>query len=457
MYSRRHPEASLAATSEDAAAVEGGYRLIRNDAVSPDAIADAAFNAACALARKSGVILAVADTTTVSYPGSSARDLGDPGGPDWTPDNAEQVHSVLGVDGVTGETIGLLAQKRWVRSSETRGTSYEKKRARPYEEKESFKWEEMAMDAAERLGPEAAARAVHVSDRESDLWDYLLAMTARGYRFVVRAMHDRPLIGTHERLYERAGRGEVLGRVKVHLPQREHRPARTAELEVRRTTVTLKPPKRAEQEQPPVKVNVILAREVREKRAKKVSAPKSRKIETKGEIEWVLLTTEPVDSLTEAITVMAYYRCRWRIEEFHRCWKSGCRVESLQMQSRANLERAMVIKACYGVRLLQLRESMGHDSVPRITGHVAPRSDRRCDRVLGDAEWKVLWAWREQGKPLPSKAPKLDWAYYALAALGGWKDTNRTGRAGWDVLWTGWDRLQERVAGYHAAAALGAG
>ncbi|MBI4568194.1 MAG: hypothetical protein HY719_07340 [Planctomycetes bacterium] len=44
-----------------------------------------------------------------------------------------------------------------------------------------------------------------------------------------------------------------------------------------------------------------------------------------------------------------------------------------------------------------------------------------------------------------------------LAALGGWKDTKRTGRVGWEALWRGWDRLQERVTGYRVALAAGAG
>ena len=42
-------------------------------------------------------------------------------------------------------------------------------------------------------------------------------------------------------------------------------------------------------------------------------------------------------------------------------------------------------------------------------------------------------------------APWLKWAYETLAKLGGWLDTQRTGLAGWEVLWAGGFRMQERV------------
>ena len=39
------------------------------------------------------------------------------------------------------------------------------------------------------------------------------------------------------------------------------------------------------------------------------------------------------------------------------------------------------------------------------------------------------------------------WVYKAIAKLGGFTDSRRTGIAGWDTLWKGWDKLQERVQG----------
>jgi hypothetical protein len=68
--------------------------------------------------------------------------------------------------------------------------------------------------------------------------------------------------------------------------------------------------------------------------------------------------------------------------------------------------------------------------------------------VLSEDEWKVLWLSTERNKPLPKTVPPTTWAFYAIAKLGGFADTKRTRRPGWDTIWHGWFRLQERLDGY---------
>ena len=51
-------------------------------------------------------------------------------------------------------------------------------------------------------------------------------------------------------------------------------------------------------------------------------------------LEWFLLTTHPVKSRQDALTVAKAYCLRWRVEEFHKTWKSGaCNLESSQLRS----------------------------------------------------------------------------------------------------------------------------
>jgi hypothetical protein len=54
----------------------------------------------------------------------------------------------------------------------------------------------------------------------------------------------------------------------------------------------------------------------------------------------------------------------------------------------------------------------------------------------------------QQRKTLPTDAPTLKWACLAVAKLGGFTDTKRTGRASWETMWLGWSRLNERINGY---------
>ncbi len=59
-----------------------------------------------------------------------------------------------------------------------------------------------------------------------------------------------------------------------------------------------------------------------------------------------------------------------------------------------------------------------------------------------------------QKNPLPDEVPSVDWAYKAIARLGRWIDTKRTGIVGWTTLWKGWYRLQDRVDGMMMAQSI---
>ncbi|HHW4691833.1 TPA: IS4 family transposase, partial [Legionella pneumophila subsp. raphaeli] len=59
----------------------------------------------------------------------------------------------------------------------------------------------------------------------------------------------------------------------------------------------------------------------------------------------------------------------------------------------------------------------------------------------------VLWKTVEK-TDFPSQAPVASWAYKAIAKLGGWTDSKRTGKAAWSTIWNGWSKLNERIEGF---------
>ena len=65
----------------------------------------------------------------------------------------------------------------------------------------------------------------------------------------------------------------------------------------------------------------------------------------KGEtpLKWLLLTSEPVESPAQALRVIDIYTHRWRIEEFHKAWKTGAGAERQRMEEPDNLERMVSI------------------------------------------------------------------------------------------------------------------
>ena len=62
-------------------------------------------------------------------------------------------------------------------------------------------------------------------------------------------------------------------------------------------------------------------------------------------LEWVLLTAVPAGDATTAWERVAWYRCRWLVEEYHHCLKSGCSRERRPLPAEARLERLLGLLA----------------------------------------------------------------------------------------------------------------
>jgi len=411
------------------AAQLGGYRLMRNPTVEPEAIAEAGFGAAVRLISPDVTLLALEDTTTLSYRHSAVDELGVIGTDPGASSRGFLVHSVLLVDADTERTLGLAAQQRWCRDEQAHGKKHQRKK-RAYQDKESYKWQRASEQLSLRLGTHMA-RTISVCDRESDVYEYLDYKLQNGQRFVIRASVDRALSCSAGRLFDVLDENaELLGYKSVEVPQRGGRKARRAKLALSAMRVELRPPARTQGKLGgALEVNAILAHEI--------DPPDGIQ-----PLCWRLLTSEAIDDVSRLETIVRYYELRWRIEEYHKVWKSGVGVERQRYQRAANLERMLVITAFVAVRLLQLREAMTVETKSGVDGAA----------ILDNEQWRVLWATTEK-TAIPREPPSAGWAFLALARLGGFTDTKRTGRPGWATIWYGWFRLQERVEGYRLAKA----
>lgn len=421
----RHSGSSVSRSCEgDEAAKEGAYRWLRNGAIGHEAVAKGGFEATVKAAQGYEVLLAVEDSTTLSFRHGVAQELGDTGGKRDSQSRGVWAHSVLLLDAQSSRTLGLIEQRLWQRDGK-RGSRHHRKE-REVKDKESYKWQQASESVSVRLG-EAMARVVSVCDRESDIHAYLKYKREAGQRFVVRAAQDRRLDDGHT-LFDAIEQMPELGHMAVKVAQRGGRRERSAQVHVHAAQLRLPPPKNGLPTEA-VEVNVVWAHEDRRK---------------KDPLNWVLLTSEAVNDFADAQQIVNWYRLRWRIEDFHKAWKSGAGVEAQRLQQRANVLRLATVLAFVAVRLLQLRETVS--DVPEA-------AELPCTRVLGDEEWKVLWSSTVKRRP-PSKPPNLAWAYRALAKLGGFLDTKRSGVASWATLWDGWYLLNERMQGFRLARAL---
>ena len=414
------------------AELEGAYRLIRNDNVSPDMIRVAGFQHTAKEAVSVAEILALEDTTSLSYKHQVAADLGKLG---QKTDRSRGwwVHSVMLLDSHTTRTIGLIHQDWWCRPNHPEDA----------DEKESGKWPDASHFCRERLG-ETMSRVISVCDREADILSYIQDKQKHNERFVIRAKHSRIIENSDIKLFEYLEAQPILGTYSIDIAQKgmktnkgkaTNRAARKAKLTVKVASVTLNAKEGVRS------VNVIYAQE---KASATVTEP----------LRWILLTTEPIETLKQALHVIDIYAARWRVEDFHKAWKTGAGAERQRMTEPQNLERAVSILAFIGVRLLQLREVMTLALYLRKKGLSDAASsieNQCCDSVLEADEWRVLLQYYKIIGHDGKTAPDMKWAYKSLAKLGGFTDSKRTGMASWSTIWEGWDTLQALVSGYRLA------
>ena len=404
--------------------MEAAYRFMRNSAIRAEHIDDAGFASTADMAAQFNILLALEDTTSLNFSYPSIRDdLGHIS----TSQQARglQAHSVLLYAPEAVQLVGLIAQQRWTRDITTMGKNRLATQT-PYQDKESYKWEQTSRQMAERLGP-LMQRVISVCDREADLIEYLAYKHQQGQRFIVRSAKSRRIEEADSKLYAFGCELAVAGERSVNVPQKGGRKARQVQCDIRYAPVTIKVPTNKQGES----ISLFYVSCIEQ------GSPDG--------LSWHLLTSEPVTNAEQAQQIVMHYEKRWLIEDFHKAWKSsGTRVEALRLQTRANLEKAVVILSFVAVRIQQLR----------FTGLQDERGSQvSCESLFTPLEWKILWR-KVEKKKLPVKAPSMRWFYLSLGKLGGWKDTKRTGRVGWEVLWEGWFVLQSILEGYVLALSL---
>ena len=240
----------------------------------------------------------------------------------------------------------------------------EKGKPKPREERKSFRWVEGLRDcaaAAEQLGE---TRVVCTMDREADFLHLFIERRTHApqVELLVRAKVDRVLDTektadghtVSRRLFDEVRDGPARGAATVEVrrlsarakaskqARKDGRAARVAEVTLRYQPVALPCPG-AE----PVELFVVHAREEQPPPA----------VEP---LEWFVLTTLRVTSPDDATRILGWYALRWRIEEYFRVLKSGCKVEELQHHTAERLERALAIKMVIGWRI-QLMVQLGRE------------------------------------------------------------------------------------------------
>jgi hypothetical protein len=166
------------------------------------------------------------------------------------------------------------------------------------------------------------------------------------------------------------------------------RETRDAQVVVRAARVTLRPPWRADRKLPPVTVNVVLVSEVD-------SPPGDEPV------EWLLLTSLPIDSVEQVRQIIQYYSVRWMAVYMIVAWRT-----------------------LYVCRL----------------GRSCPETS--CEVVFEPAEWKSVWKVVRREDP-PAEPPALGVFVRMVAQPGGYVNRKRPDPPGPQTVWIGLQRMHD--------------
>ena len=97
-------------------------------------------------------------------------------------------------------------------------------------------------------------------------------------------------------------------------------------------------------------------------------------------IQWLLVTTLPIDDPEQVRTIVQSYCIRWQIEIYFRTIKSGCRIEERQFETLDRLMNCVAVYSIIAWRIMYLCR----------LGRECPDLD--CEVVLEPSEWKAVYA-----------------------------------------------------------------
>lgn len=317
------------------ASTKGVYRFWDNSSVTPEVQLQHKFldswNQLCAVTAPTNRVLQICDSTMLDYTGHRcAAALGPLG---YRKQRGMFLYNSMIVNSF-GCPIGLLKQSFHLRSDDTFGTlSSEVCNDLPWKDKQTRHWIEHFEQGQDLAKQNQALEVVFVGDRGADIMDLFARRSLPNMHFLIRSQHDRKLSDGHANLVATVASWSATGNYQARVMHSKTRQMRNACLEVRFGCAEIKLHKGlADKKQlPAVKVTVVDVREIR-----------AQNTDLEEIIHWRLLTTLPVESFSDALTVVQYYLWRWLIERFHFLLKSGgARVENLQLETPHRLQNAI--------------------------------------------------------------------------------------------------------------------
>lgn len=252
----------------------------------------------------------------------------------------------------------------------------------PIEDKKTFGWIQGLRQCEQAAAQMPQTRLIGVMDREADFFELFDEQRRRNkVDLLVRAKHGR-ITGDKLSLFDQLRSAPVKSRMAITVPRHSARPKkskqkaraghpqRVAQVQLRYRQVVLSAPKH-HAGKAPLRLWVVHVRETR---------PPAGVVR----LEWFVLSTRQIACVEQAQECLRWYCLRWRIEDWHRVLKSGCRIEALQHKTAARLKRAIALNLVIAWRIMLLT----------LLGRQAPELPAQV--LFSDLEIEVLQAYAKK-------------------------------------------------------------
>ena len=431
----REPNVSLPRQLGERKEVQATYRFLQSAQVSYEALMGRHVQQTHQQCGEQSVVLLVQDTTELDY--QAHRQTSGLGPIGNGRHQGFLLQTVLAVEPTSGELLGIAQQEPFVRKPAPKGERYSE---RVQGERESQVWERAVQGIGAPSDPEQHVW-VHVGERYSDIYTLFLECRRQQTHFVIRAAQDRcvderveevaPPLKRRKRkagdppqahLWETVRGWAGCCEQDLEVPAEHARKARTARVALSYGPLRLLAPDKREHELPSLDLWVV--------RVWEINAPAA--VEP---LEWVLLTSLPVETVEQAWERVGWYRRRWIVEDYHQALKTGCRMEERQLESYEGLRRLLGLLAPGAVRLLPLR-TLARQQPDQLAAEVVPQ------------EVVQVVALKTGGEAV---GMTVEQCVKRMAQLGGYQGRHSDGPPGWKTLWHGWLKVQTLLEGVYLA------
>lgn len=420
------PAGKITEVCQSGADRQGAYDLINNPQVTTSALLDSVRQGTIRRCQGEGHVFVAVDGTSLNITDRKReKNFGAIGALSLGARGLKVINALaMGPDGTP---LGLSSQRWWVRKAHKRRRDCHR---RPVEEKETQHWLDAISETATGLSA-SGTLAWFLLDREGDRYATLLALRASGQAFTVRSTYGhRYLEGERRnvRLRHVVARAPLRLEYTLSLPRRYNRQSREARMQVRTTQVTLRMLNPLTKKSEPFTVNVVDANEI------------GRRPQGQAPVHWRLFTNQAIKTIANVVDVLESYRHRWKVEEFHRTWKSGaCRVEETQLRTAQGVMKWSIIMAAVASRIERIKFLARNDA------------ERPADVEFTQAEIQATLLLKRRSDPAMSKkhdkSPSIARLTQLIAELGGYTGRSSGGPPGTTTIRRGLQLIRPLAEG----------